>query len=217
METNADLIAPAASTPASKPDPTDPRPRLAVAAAQTTATLHGVTDDQLTRATPCAAFDVATLVDHLTLVAQRITSLGHGTPDYSVDHGGTAGWPMADITAYWETEIARAAAAWTDPESLTRMLTLPFATLPGAAVLTMYVSELTVHTWDLAEATGQRPEWDPEVVETSIEFMHQALPADIRGSVDDPAVPFAPVIATADDAPGIDRLVAWCGRNPDWR
>jgi len=213
METNADLTAAPQPAPAS----TDPRPLLALAAARTTATLHRVTDDQLTRPTPCAAFDVAALVDHLALVVQRITSLGHGTPDYSVDHGGTVGWPMVDITAYWDTEIARAAAAWTDPESLTRMLTLPFATLPGVAVLTMYVSELTVHTWDLARATQQRPEWDPEVVEASIEFMREALPADIRGSVDDPVVPFGPVIATADDAPGIDRLVAWCGRNPAWR
>lgn len=39
------------------------------------------------------------------------------------------------------------------------MMTLPWVTAPGAALLAMYTSELTVHTLDLAKATGQQPAW----------------------------------------------------------
>ncbi|MES3014490.1 MAG: PAS domain S-box protein, partial [Pseudomonadota bacterium] len=45
-----------------------------------------------------------------------------------------------------------------------RTMRLPWATCSGAAMLVSYLNEVTVHTWDLAMATGQRPAWDPEVV-----------------------------------------------------
>ncbi len=194
----------------------DPRPLFAVAAHLATVTIDGVTDAQLVRPTPCPDFDVAHLLDHLALVASRIASLGRGAADYSIQDGGTTGWPAGRIAETWKAAMADAEAAWADPESLSRTVTLPWATMPGAGVLSMYLSEVTVHTWDLARATGQQPAWDPAVVETSLAFMEQALPADIRGGADDAEVPFAPVVATAADAPALDRLVAWCGRNPSW-
>jgi uncharacterized protein (TIGR03086 family) len=196
--------------------PADPRPLFATSARLAITTINGVTDDQRDSRTPCAAFDVAGLLDHLAMVAPRITSLGRGEPDFSATDGGTAGWLVTEIATRFRAQISQAQAAWADPRSLDRLITMPWATLPGAAVLTMYTSELTVHTWDLARATHQRPEWDRTVVEASLTFMHVALPADIRGDADDGEVPFAPVIATAADAEPIDQLVAWCGRNPGW-
>ena len=155
----------------------DPRPLFAAAVATATATINSVTDDQLDRATPCRAFDVAALLDHLVLVAPRIASLGRGTPDYSASDGGTAGWSVSDIAAAWNHDITEAGQAWEDPESLTRMITLPWATMPGDGVLRMYLSELLVHTWDLARATDQRPAWDPAAVTAALTFMETALPA----------------------------------------
>jgi uncharacterized protein (TIGR03086 family) len=196
--------------------PADPRPLLTSAANAAMDVIGSVTDDQRSRPTPCAAFDVATLLDHLSLVASRITSLGRGEPDYSVEDGGTTGWPVDQIAFAFGNDIAEAEAAWADPETLTRSLTLPWATMPGAAVLTMYVSELTVHTWDLAVATGQTPTWDAEVVETSLAFMKDALPAEIRPVDGGDEVPFGPVVDTPADAAPIDQLVAWTGRRPVW-
>jgi uncharacterized protein (TIGR03086 family) len=194
----------------------DPRPLFAISARTANAVISWVTPDQLDRPTPCAAFAVRDLLDHLVLVAPRIASLGRGTPDYSSHDGGTAGWTLTDMATAFSTGIADAEQAWADPESLTRLLTLPWATMPGADVLRMYLSELTVHTWDLARATRQRPEWDADVVAESLAFMKVALPPEIRGDADDAEVPFAPVIETAADAPLIDQLVAWTGRNPAW-
>jgi uncharacterized protein (TIGR03086 family) len=207
------------TTTATTPSPTtatDPRPLFASAARVATSTIRAVDDDQRDRRTPCRAFDVADLLDHLAVVGPRVAALGRGEADYRVQTAGTQTMPVAGVLGLWVSAIADAEAAWDDPASLGRSLTLPWATLPGAAVLTMYVSEVTVHTWDLARATGQQPEWDPAVLEASLAFMKDALPADIRGDAGDEQVPFAPVIATPTGASMIDQLVAWTGRDPAW-
>jgi hypothetical protein len=90
-------------------------------------------------------------------------------------------------------------------------------------VLTSYFSELTVHTWDLAAATGQHPHWDDAVVTAALES-RQILPAENRRAVfeeisaamglDEVAIPFAEAVPVSDSAPAIDRLVAWNGRDP---
>ncbi len=213
METNPHTSSTGSANPSTLDDP---RPLFAEAVRTATATISWVGTDQLALPTPCRAFDVAALLDHLVMVAPRIATLGRGVPDYTATDGGTDGWSLSDIAAAWNHDIADAQQAWEDPESLTRMIALPWATMPGDGVLRMYLSELLVHTWDLARATGQDPAWDPAAVAAAITFMHSALPADIRGDAEDAEVPFAPVVPTANDAAPIDRLVAWCGRNPDW-
>jgi uncharacterized protein (TIGR03086 family) len=86
---------------------------------------------------------------------------------------------------------------------------LPFGTLPGAAALAMYTGEITTHTWDLAVATGRPPVWDDDVVSGALAAVGRGLPAE-RG----PGIPFAPPVPVPDDAPVIDRLLAWQGRDP---
>ena len=83
--------------------------------------------------------------------------------------------------------------------------------------------ELTVHTWDLATATGQQPDWDDTVVTAALEA-RPILPAENRRAVfeeisaamglDEVAIPFAEAVPVQDDAAAIDRLVAWNGRDP---
>jgi hypothetical protein len=89
--------------------------------------------------------------------------------------------------------------------------------------LTSYFSELTVHTWDLATATGQQPDWDDTVVAAAL-GARPIIPAENRRALfeqisnemglDEVAVPFAEAVPIPDDAPAIDRLVAWNGRDP---
>jgi uncharacterized protein (TIGR03086 family) len=76
----------------------------------------------------------------------------------------------------------------------------------------MYTGEVSTHTWDLAVATGQAPAFDDAVVTRALAAVHRKLPAE-RG----PGIPFAPPVPVPDDAPAVDRLVAWQGRDPRWR
>jgi uncharacterized protein (TIGR03086 family) len=117
----------------------------------------------------------------------------------------------------------RATDAWRDDAALDRPMALPWIQGSGAEVLTSYFSELTVHTWDLAQATGQQPHWDDIVVTAALEA-RPILPAENRRALfeeisaamglDDVAIPFAEAVPVPDDAPAIDRLVAWNGRDP---
>jgi uncharacterized protein (TIGR03086 family) len=71
------------------------------------------------------------------------------------------------------------------------------------------VIEQIVHGWDIARATGQEPGFDDDLAEATLELIREYDDATIRA----PGM-FDPEIAVADDAPAIDRLIAFVGRNP---
>ncbi len=206
--------------------PTDPRASFAQAVSTARAIVAEVRPAQLTLPTPCPEHDVRSLLGHMLIVFRRIEALGNGTdpmdmPDVVTGIADDA-WPAA-----FEQAAHQVQAAWTDSAMLDRVMVLPWATAPGAAMLQMYTSELTVHTWDIAVATGQSVEWHEPTVQVAFRSALQALPsgdreayfaemaADPRFSPD-LAVrpPFKNAVAVADSAPTIDRLVAWYGRRP---
>ncbi len=191
----------------------DPRPAFAAALDRTVDVLRSLKPDDRNRPTPCAEYDVEQLTAHIVAVVRRVAAFGRGDDPFSVAQL-VAGLRVEDAAAQFLAARAEQEAVWADDAVLGRMLVLPFATLPGAISLAIYVSEVTVHTWDLATALGVRVDWDDDVVGGALFAMEQALPASQRGA--DNGVPFGDVVPTADDAPAIDRLVAWVGRDPSW-
>jgi uncharacterized protein (TIGR03086 family) len=201
-------------------DRIDPRPILERAIATGGAVVAAVRPDQLAAPTPCAEMDVRTMLGHLVGVLDRIGALGRGEDPFAVTESLVPddGWSDA-----WAASSGRVADAWRDDAVLEQPMALPWVQGTGADVLTSYFSELTVHTWDLATATGQDPDWDDAVVAASL-AAGDFLPAENRLALfeevstamglDEVAVPFAEAIAVPDDAPAIDRLVAWNGRDP---
>ncbi|MCX5205304.1 TIGR03086 family metal-binding protein [Streptomyces sp. NBC_00237] len=187
----------------------DPRETLWKAVALAGQTLAAVRPDQFDAPTPCDDYTVGKLSRHLLAVLRRITLAGNGGDVMSVP---PVVEDIADdgVAKVWEEAVREARAAWADPAILGRSLTLPFGTLPGAAALVVWSGEFTVHTWDLATATGQHPAWDPEVVALSAKAIQRGLPAEPRGG----PVPFGPVVEVPADAPDIEKLVAWTGRKP---
>lgn len=102
------------------------------------------------------------LSGHLLAGLRKVALIGRG--------GDPLGFPViaddvtdADRAASWESAAREAEDAWSDPEILARPLRLPWGTLPGTAAATVFTTEFTLHTWDLAKAVGLRPAWDPEV------------------------------------------------------
>lgn len=199
----------------------DPRAILDRAIATVGVVLSGVRPAQLPDPTPCADMDVRALSAHLIGVLDRIAALGCGEDPFAV--GETAVADALWVEA-WRASGSRAADAWRDDAVLDRPMALPWIKGSGSEVLMSYFSELTVHTWDLAVATGQRPEWDEAVVAAALDGARRMLPAENRRALyaeisaarglDDVAVPFAEAVPISDEAPAIDRLVAWNGRDP---
>ena len=198
----------------------DPRPILDHAIATGGVVIAGVRPEQLTDPTPCTDMNVRALLAHLSGVLDRVAALGNGEDPFAVTETPVADDRWADA---WKESARRAADAWSDDAVLERPMALPWIEGSGAEVLASYFSELTVHTWDLATATGQQPDWDDTVVAAALEA-RQILPAENRRALyeeistamglDEIAVPFAEAVPIPDDAPAIDRLVAWNGRDP---
>jgi len=214
---DGDMTSPSDST---THDRIDPRPVVDRAIATGGSVIAGVRPDQLTAPTPCTEMDVRAMIGHLVGVLDRVAALGRGEDPFAVAETPAPDDRWSDA---WTAAAGRLAAAWSDDAVLEQDMALPWIQGSGAEILASYLSELTVHTWDLAVATGQHPDWDDTVVAAALAG-RDMLPAENRLAMyeeisasmgfDEVAVPFAEAIPVPDDAPAIDHLVAWNGRNP---
>lgn len=149
------------------------------------------------------------LLSHIVGVVTRTAVLGEGGDALSVpafaDVIADDGWAAA-----YDAAVGRALAAWADDAKLERMVTVPWGTVPGAIAVAGYVREILAHGWDLAAATGQPTEGDPELGEYALEISMRSLPPEIRG---DERIPFGAVVPIDPSAGVYARLAAWLGRH----
>ena len=203
----------------------DPRPLFATAVQVAEPIIAAVHPHQLALPSPCVEFDVKGLLDHLVFVLRRVAALGRGDDAFSPNPTAGAAVDHVNYAADWRAAAAEVDAAWADDARLGETVVLPWATMTGAQVLSMYVSEITTHSWDVAKATGQCPVWDDAVCQLALDAMRRDLPMEDRTPMWDafkataPAnfqfdPPFANAVAVPLDAPLIDQLVAWTGRQP---
>lgn len=187
----------------------DPRAPLTRALDQIAGLVADTPAAALDRPTPCAEWDVRTLLDHLVGVHRRIAHVGAGGnfADVPSDPEVAPGTHVAEI-AVARADIDR---VWVhDDAVLDRVLTVPWGTMPGRFVGFGYVQELTVHAWDLAAATGRTAGLDDELAVAVEDTAHRVLPAEPRGG----DIPFGPPVAVTPDAAPYERLVGWLGRDP---
>ncbi len=203
----------------------DPRPLFVAAVDIASPIIAGVRTDQFDLASPCHDYNVKGLLDHLVFVLHRVTAIGRGQEAFAPGSLGDPSIEHLDYEADWLVAADGVDDVWSDDALLSSTVVLPWATMTGAEMLAMYVSEITTHTWDIARATGQHPKWDDGVCRLSLDTMHRDLPMADRTPMWEafrataPAnlqfdAPFANAVAVASDAPLIDQLVAWTGRQP---
>ncbi len=187
----------------------DPRTPMARAVALAGAVIAHVDASNENNPSPCDDWNAGEVARHMVAVLDRVAGFPQGidgdTLPLVVD--------LETPGTYSERFTASAHAvqlAWSDDAVLGQMLTLPWAVLPGAITIAIYTCELTVHTWDLAQAIGVQPEWHEADVTKCVEVMQMGIPAEPR----DADTPFGPVVEVPADAPSIDKLVAWVSRQP---
>lgn len=189
----------------------DPRPLHRRAVAQTEAIVAAVTPDQFGLPTPCPEYDVRALLSHITGGLTRTALVGEGDPDALTRPATVEGVPDDGWPAAYRAAAARATAAWADDAKLDILFEVPWGKVPGRIVIAGYIQEILAHGWDLAKATGQPTEGDPELALWSLATAKRILPPDIRGSE---GVPFGPVVDVPPDATPYTQLAAWLGRHP---
>jgi uncharacterized protein (TIGR03086 family) len=188
----------------------DPRPVHARALAQTEWIVAAVGQDQLGLPTPCPEYDVRTLLSHMVGGQNRIATVGEGGDGLAVppfvDGVPDDGWPGA-----FRAAAARAASAWSDDAKLDGLVEVPWGKVPGRIAVSGYLMEILTHGWDLAKATGQPTEGDPELAAYVLAIARRILPPEPRGGDE---IPFGPVIEVDADAAPYAQLAAWLGRQP---
>jgi uncharacterized protein (TIGR03086 family) len=180
------------------------------ACASTDRFVAGVTPDQLALPTPCAAWDVRALLNHLVgTLALHHALMTDTAPTVSMVPGDLPDVDLlgADPLAAYRTGVEGVLAV-TDAEALARTHPTPLGDMPGAALCGFSTLDVLVHGWDLARATGQDAMLDEDLAEQLLAFARQAINDDMR------APRIGPEVAVAADAPSTDRLVAFMGRTP---
>jgi uncharacterized protein (TIGR03086 family) len=171
--------------------------------------VDGVRDDQWAEPTPCTDWTVRQLVNHLVggnrlfaAILRRELTLEPGAPPRPpTDNLGD------DPPAAFRAAASAVLDAFRQPGVMEQAFTVPLGTVPGAVALHLRKTELLVHGWDLARATGQPLRFPEQLAQQELEFSRASL-----GSIPPDRTPFAPPTSVPDTAPAIDRLAALLGR-----
>jgi uncharacterized protein (TIGR03086 family) len=163
--------------------------------------------DQWDVATPDTEWTVRDLVAHVIEEQQWVPQLLGGR---SVAQAKQELEPLRDdLPAEWALYSLAATSAWaaTPSESVVQ---LSYDTVTTEDYLREQVSDVAIHTWDLARAIGADDALDPDLVEavwSVFEPQQETLAASGL---------YAPPVPIPDDAPLQSRLLAVTGRNPAW-
>lgn len=197
-------------TPTPEISADDPRMGAAIAVRTVRDLVDNVAPDQLDLPTPSGDYTVRELLGHLVCAFEQLEKSGRMDPNVEWSPMVVPGIPDDGYGARLEQAAHDIMERWSDDSLLGQMVSLEWAVMPGAHVVGMYTGEFLTHGWDLAVATGQQIEWPNDVAAAALAGSKMGLPAEPRGG----DVPFDPPVILADDAPAIEQLVAWSGRDP---
>jgi uncharacterized protein (TIGR03086 family) len=174
-----------------------------------------VGDDELGKPTPCPAYTVGDLIDHvggLALAFAAAADKDFGTYG-DMAPPGDASRLAGDWRSRIPRDLARLAEAWQKPGAWTGMTRVGGGEAPAEMAGLSLADELVVHGWDVARATGQPYHAEPEVVAAAHAFLGQFASPDAPAG---PDVAFGPARVLPGSAPLLDRVVALAGRDPAW-
>ncbi len=175
-----------------------------------------VRDDELTGPTPCPAYTLGDLIEHvggLALAFRAAAEKDIASPYVNGTPSGDASRLQADWRERISADLAALARAWAKPDAWTGMTRIAQQDAPAEMVGVTVADELVVHGWDVARATGQPYSAEPELLGAAQTFLGFFASPDAPAG---PEVPFGPSRPVADDSAPLDRVVALAGRDPAW-
>jgi uncharacterized protein (TIGR03086 family) len=168
--------------------------------------LRLVRDHDWRAPTPCTAWDVRALVNHVIGANRRYTMLLRGAPGGELEATRAADHIGTDAVSSFLTTSRETEEAFREPGALDRVAHHRIGDRTGRELLSMRVLDVTVHTWDLARAIAGDEHLDSSLVEFVLAI---AMDADLSGGSF-----AAPVGELPDNSSVQTRLLHIVGRHP---
>jgi uncharacterized protein (TIGR03086 family) len=171
--------------------------------------IANIKPDQLDDPTPCQSWAVRDICNHLVGGSYYFAEIVNGTSTSPSEEDFTTG----NMVASYDEGIKQAVAAFNAPGAIDKSVTLPFGDLPAVAWLGIATTDQFTHAWDLAQATGQDTNLDPELAAQLLEGSKMFIQPAFRG--EDTKSPFGAEQQAPASATNADRLAAFLGRHVD--
>lgn len=181
--------------------------------------VSAVTTDDLSRPTPCAGWNLADLLAHMTVRHRGFAAAAHGQgADLAIWQPGTvAAAVAADPAGAYSAAASGVIDAFAGADVLDAMFALPElapdATIPGSMAIGFHLVDYVVHTWDVARSVGNPVDLPADVVAAALPIAFGVPDGDFRTIAN--AV-FGPAIPSTESVDDLDRILAYLGRSPEW-
>lgn len=186
------------------------------ATARLCALIANLPEQDLGRPTPCAAYSVGDLLDHLS----GITVAFGGAAVKATGESSTMG-PWGDaghLDPTWRTQLPQRlrnqATAWDNRNAWTGTTRVAGQEQPAEVTGIILLGELIVHGWDLARGAAVPFDVSPDELAPLHELTSQTF-----GPAADPAArgpAFQPAVPIPADASMLDQTLGMLGRDPAW-
>jgi uncharacterized protein (TIGR03086 family) len=171
--------------------------------------MDNVTPEQYGLPTPCASWTVRDLLNHMCEGANWVgLSVDAGkAPDPDPTHG--VDYVAGDALAAYDAAATATLAAFEAAGD--KSVELPFGTLPAPVFMGIATTDHFTHAWDLATATGQSPDLDPELASRLLEGARLVIADAFRGP-EGSGAPFGVAQAAPAGSTAAEQLAAFLGR-----
>ncbi|MFI5053725.1 MAG: TIGR03086 family metal-binding protein [Acidimicrobiia bacterium] len=178
---------------------------------ETKRVVGNIEPSQLDNPSPCEAWTVRDVLNHITGGAEMfgLCVRDGDVPDSKLGELMTGDNLGTDYKASFNKAVDDAEASFQIPGAMDRIVKLPFGEMPAGMALNIAIFDVTTHAWDLAKATGQSTDLDPEVLATAYQIAQGMLSDEMRASGI-----FGPEVSVPEDAPMASRLAGLAGRTP---
>ncbi len=182
----------------------DPGEQLTSIVSALNVTVDRIQTMQMNDPTPCSAFTVHDVLNHMIVVGGASAYLLRGEQPPDLQAPGVYGWvPAAEFHAAMDSLLDAAQSEG----AMERTVTTPYGEMPGETFARLVAFDGLVHAWDLASSTGQTLDVPAAVVSAVDEFARNALTDTMRDGDT-----FKEATVAPDDAGPLERLAAFSGR-----
>lgn len=174
-----------------------------------TSIVGGAGGQDLGSRTPCAEFDLKTLVNHLIGTTAALGRVGRREPlDPTDPYGAQNDATDGDWQRLLTSNITELAHIWAEPRVWQGTVEMGGQPMPAPMIGEMAVAEVVLHGWDLATATDQRLVVDEDV---AVELLRSI---EETGELGRRTGAYGPVVVVDSDASTFERALAASGRDP---